>query len=195
MKKRSALVCAAVIASIAVGSLAGCSAKSTAPAVEQPTMPATTAAAAQQWDMTVADGEEVHSLEEANAAATVVLHGVAGSSHVESIGDVPFTVTTVSVTDVVSGDEPGRTVDVRQFGDANNTSDELASLLQSGKDYLLYLQPFEFEPGESTGQYVVVGGNAAWEQTTDGRYEITTRESELPTTLTDEEVETTTSGQ
>ncbi|MBT2501226.1 hypothetical protein [Curtobacterium sp. ISL-83] len=145
--------------------------------------------------MTVADGQEVDTLRAANEAATVVLHGVAGSSHVESIGDVPFTVTTVSVTDVVSGDEPGPTVDVRQFGDANNTSDELASLLQAGKDYLLYLQPFELEPGESTGQYVIVGGNAAWEQAPDGRYKIATQESELPTTLTDKEVQATSSDQ
>lgn len=137
----------------------------------------------------------MNTLEEANKAATVVLRGVASSSHVESIGDGPFTVTTVSVADVVSGDNPGRTVEVRQFGDANNTSDELASLLQAGKDYTLYLQPFEFEPGESTGQYVVVGGNAAWEQTAGGRYESTLQESELPATLTDAEVATADSGQ
>jgi hypothetical protein len=73
---------------------------------------------------------------------------------------VPFTVTTVSVTDVVSGGEPGRSLDARQFGDANNTSDELASLLQSGKDYLLSLQPFHLAEGIAPACAVL--GVAVW---------------------------------
>ncbi len=77
---------------------------------------------------------------------------------VESVGDLPFSVTAVTVVRSLHGTAGvGQVLRVRQVG--TQTADS-AVVMQPGAQYLLYLDDFHFSPGDKTGQSVLVGGGA-----------------------------------
>lgn len=55
--------------------------------------------------------------------------------------------------------KPGQVLEIRQSGTREQPLLEQGSdtFLKPGSAYAVYLEPFSFEPGKSTGQYVIVG--------------------------------------
>jgi hypothetical protein len=91
------------------------------------------------------------------AASDLLITGSATPQHkVEMIGDMPFTVTDVTVASVLKGRTASLAIQVRQTGD-----DTLASadepLLKPGGQELLFLTRFRDGAGVLTNQYVVTG--------------------------------------
>lgn len=123
------------------------------------------------------------SLDELATASTMIVVGTAGSSHVENLGGVDFTVTDVTITDPTSS-SPSQ-IEVRQTGTAGDLTDpsELSPILSRGKQYLLYLQPFELQKGQPTGEYVIVGDEGVWEAGDSGAYQLTVTQTGLPETV------------
>lgn len=129
-----------------------------------------------------------------STASSLIVAGTAGTSHVEKVGEVPFTVTDFKVTDLTKAPSSivsGSTIQVRQSPGSvspadSPASDEDAGLagLTSGTQYLLYLQPFTFSDTAHAvpNEYVITGGQAAWEKTSTHSY-IQKLSSKLPTTL------------
>lgn len=70
------------------------------------------------------------------------------------------TLTTFDVTEVRSGEMDSKTVQVRSSD--GFTRDE-AVAFDIGASYLIFLEEFEFVPGEGTGTYITVGQVAAYE--------------------------------
>jgi hypothetical protein len=102
-----------------------------------------------------------HSIAQLDADSVgVALVRATGTQTVERVAGIPFTVTTVSVVNVLRGSLSGPSVKVRQLGGPGVAVDEGAPLLQAGRDYVLFLQPFSFGPGQSTDQYTVTGAGA-----------------------------------
>jgi hypothetical protein len=112
-----------------------------------------------------------HSLREVAADAELVIRVTATTQHSVDLvqgypGDpipTPFTVTTVALRDVLKG--PANTPNalmIRQIGASNGTTvvDGAPPILQSGRQYLLFLDQFTYGPGRATDQYVLVGGGA-----------------------------------
>lgn len=121
-----------------------------------------------QQHFDVSHSQRYASMSSLSGDSTLVVVGVAGASHVEELNGIPFTVTNVSVSQSGSAQTPA-TVQVRQTGTADVTPAEStsSSVLQSGQTYLLYLKPFELNPGVSTGQYVIVGDEGIWQKSKD----------------------------
>lgn len=78
---------------------------------------------------------------------------------------VRFTVSRVAKG---SSELEGQTLLVRQI-DNGVGMESPEPALREGSSYTLFLKPFEFQPGKSTGQYVVVDYKAAYVDTGDGR--------------------------
>ena len=77
---------------------------------------------------------------------------------VETVHDIPFTVTTVKVTRSLQGTSAGTLLRVRQTGSAKtDIQHDFPPILKAGQSYLLFLHPFWFTEGVSTGQYYVTG--------------------------------------
>lgn len=134
--------------------------------------------------------ETYDSLEDLESAATdVVIVRATGESRVEYIGDpppwvdpLPFTVATVRVEAVNSGDlKPGKEIEIRQFGDDSQYAVNAPALLSAGESYLVYLKPWSLD-STATGQYVYVGGQAAW-VVEDGEAVTISGQTELPAAL------------
>lgn len=103
------------------------------------------------------DVKEYTSLHDLRQDATsVAILTPSSTTRIETIKGIPFTVTTVSVKQTISGTPLPPTIELRQTGDG---SDPNYPIVSDTRSYLAYLQPFEFQPGVPVGnQYVVVGG-------------------------------------
>ena len=96
------------------------------------------------------------SVRQLAADSTLVVIGSATANvRIETINNIPFTVTSITVSRVLKGSWTGTSLAVRQTG---STSDPVGGspLVSPGETYLLFLQPFVGVPGTS-GQFVVVG--------------------------------------
>lgn len=183
--KRSLLIASVGAACIL---LAGCATSSRPDVPASSTSPSTAperTQSATDWDLSLP--YSVSTPDEAAERATLVVRGTAGASHVEEIADTPFTVTTVEVAEALKGQPEEHEIQVRQFGDEQNTSHEVAELLNAGSEYVLYLEPFELEAGKPLEQYVVVGGSAAYAEVGPDSYRVTAPETALPEMLTMDE--------
>ena len=136
------------------------------------------------------------SLEEMVEAADLIVTGTAGAQQVFT--DTPgsamtFTVTTLTVTEVVSPDTTaaaGSTVVVRQITTAPGwTSSEPDAALEEGQDYLLFLVHSSLS-GEAAAQYYPVGVVAGIYQADGGAFVRAVPDSgdDLPTTLTPDQL-------
>lgn len=132
MKNRYAPKVLALVAASSVIMLAGCTSSADAPSGDPKSLMTGTKEAPLEWDATTADGETFETLNAVSQAATVVIQGTAESSRVERVSEVPFTVTTVNVSSVVSGTHEGASIDIRQFGDEYNTDHSYANVLSPG---------------------------------------------------------------
>ena len=97
---------------------------------------------------------EYRSLQEAAREAEVVVEiAVEKEGAAETVGAVPFTVTSARVTDVLRGSFEGSEISLRQVALASE-----GELLGAGERYVALLVPFTYEDYKPTGQHVVVGG-------------------------------------
>ena len=103
------------------------------------------------------------SIAELTSDSDVIAKVTATSQHrVETIGQgaagLDFTVTNVIPNRVLKGNvPPGSGLRVRQTGSATQVCDDCGPAFKPGGHYLLFLQRFTLTPGDSTGQYVIVG--------------------------------------
>jgi hypothetical protein len=104
----------------------------------------------------------------ADAALVAVVHGT-GVSTREEVGQAPYAITEVTVTQVIAGSEAptitaGQTILVRQLA----VGPAEASVVTDQTEYLLFLTRFEWEPGRPTEQYIPLGGDQGVFVETDG---------------------------
>lgn len=123
-----------------------------------PSAPARSASAgrAVQGRIDTSDVKEYTSLQALRQDATsVAILRPSSVTRIEMIKGIPFTVTTASVVQTVSGPSLPSTIELRQTGDGNDPDYPVVSDTES---YLAYLQPFELQPGVPVGnEYVVIG--------------------------------------
>ncbi|WP_434173205.1 hypothetical protein [Clavibacter nebraskensis] len=189
MKNRYAPKVLALVAASSVIMLAGCTSSADAPSGDPKSLMTGTKEAPLEWDATTADGETFETLNAVSQAATVVIQGTAESSRVERVSEVPFTVTTVNVSSVVSGTHEGHRSTFASLAMSTIRTTLTQMCFRLGGDYLLYLEPFELEAGVPTGQYVIVGGVAAWEKAPSGELEGMAGESKLPDVVTQSDIQ------
>lgn len=118
----------------------------------------------------------------------MIVVGHATGAHVETIGDVPFTVTNVAIDLPVwtrHGKAPNA-IKVRQTGRAGQpevTAETVSKLLKTGSTYLLYVTPFELVHGVPTAQYVITGDERLWQRRSSGDFAIGVDATRLPGTV------------
>ncbi len=89
-------------------------------------------------------------------ATSVAILTPTSVTRVETIGPVPFALTTVTVSQQVGGVQLPTTLELRQLGDGSAPGYPVVS---PGNRYLAYIQPFELHRGVPVpGEYVVIGG-------------------------------------
>lgn len=98
-------------------------------------------------------------------ATSVALIKPTATTSVETLGDVPWTITTVSVQKTLAGPALPATLGLRQAGQPGDTSGSegdvgTSPLVSTNSVYIAYLQPFRMSPtGPAVGdQYVTIGG-------------------------------------
>lgn len=134
------------------------------------------------------------SLSEVAAFSTDLVVGTAsaGSSVVSAStnpnGTVKSTLVKFTIREVLGGKSfhVGDTIVLRQFGTGSNPkfNQQFDPILQEGKTYTAYLEPFYFEPGVSTGQYVIVGDVADSVQSESKSLTLTPGKSSLSSPIT-----------
>ncbi|HEX2039407.1 MAG TPA: hypothetical protein VHF47_06700 [Acidimicrobiales bacterium] len=105
---------------------------------------------------------EYRSLKHAARDADAVVEiAVDQAGVVESVGAVPFTVTSARVAEVMKGRFDGDVIRLRQLGSSQGGGlVPEGELLEAGKRYVAIVVPFTFADFQPTGQHVVVG---AWQ--------------------------------
>ena len=139
--------------------------------------------------------KQYSSLDEIRRAATVVaVVRTEDSQSIEMVGRVPFTVTAVTVLTPVGGSaEVGTTLLIRQTGAGESFTS--TPLLSPGTEYLLFLKPFTFMDGDSTGQWVVIGVNdGMYEKLGEGDFARTSDNTALPSQIASGDVAALTPG-
>lgn len=100
--------------------------------------------------------QSVSSLQDvADDTTDIVVAVWTGKSHDEFVGGTPYPVSEMQITEVIQGTMRSGTVAVRLGYTDVNTG---RSPLDTEGAYLLFLKPFWFEPGKSTGQYTTAAG-------------------------------------
>lgn len=91
--------------------------------------------------------------------------------------ELDATLTTFDVLEVERGTLEAPTVDVRS---SDGLAQDEAAAFDVGTTYLVFLQDFEFEPGQGTGTFITVGQVAAYELPA-GPYDATTTARRITT--------------
>lgn len=162
--QRSGRLLKVVLASVAIiVTLAGCG------GVNSVGSAAKSSVAKQQEVIDVSRIHTYTSLAElASAASLIVVFEATGTQDVTTIGGIPFTITAISVLEVLKGDaKVGDNLQLRQVGPRVGSNQPVVT---PGVDYLGFLVPFELLPGTSTGQYVIVGVAAGLYRASNGTF-------------------------
>jgi hypothetical protein len=139
-----------------------------------------------EWHMTL--NNAVDSISAAAGAAESVVRVAVQTNEEVAFQEVPHTLSTATVVEVISGEDPGESVVIRQFGDSTNVSDEIAPVLTEGGEYVLMLQRFHFEPSDDTGQWVTVGAQSVWEAGSSGELTFLGKSEGIPEAISAEEI-------
>lgn len=145
---RTTLFSVAVAAGLTLG---GCAGESGSGQSKPPDTPVTV------WDVSIA--EQYDSIADLTASSSHIVEGCAASSEEIEVHGVPFTITSFKVKNYLKGDG-GDVRNVRQFGTQKDVTEFLAPSMTVGECYILYLEPFEMQPGEDTAEDVVLGTGA-----------------------------------
>ncbi len=114
-------------------------------------------------ELHVSRAEDFTSIAELTRASTAVIKGTAGTATVETVNGVPFTVTQIKVDEVLSGMLTAAEIPLKQIGSTQVGSRDTSSLLTEGGQYLIFLRPFYWTPGDNTGQYTITGDRGLYE--------------------------------
>jgi hypothetical protein len=98
------------------------------------------------------------SIQELARDSTAVVVARADAQKSESLHNVPFTVTSMTVISSIRGNVPPG-FRLRQLGSPGSSS---APVVSAGSTYLLFLQPFQLQPGVpvSSDLFVTVGASS-----------------------------------
>lgn len=134
----------------------------------------------------VKDYQTIAQLRADASAVAVVTAGAVASvvpSDEDGVSPIPATITAVRVDQILWGAVPEPQVQVRQMGSASVISDESTPLLQKGRQYVLFLSPFEFRRGVPTGQFTITGDIGDFEVSENGLQRVLPSISSLPKVL------------
>ena len=113
-----------------------------------------------EFQGSIPPGEAYNSVQDFSEAADLVVRGKAGTSDITKIEGMAFTLTTFKVIESLKG-KSAESITIRQVGSKRDNIDFLAPVLDWGKEYILFLDEFEFERGNPIpGEYVVLGFGA-----------------------------------
>ncbi len=114
----------------------------------------------------IVDGSRQHifgSLKELATDSPTIVTATATKQETTTIRNVPFTVTTMRLTDVIKGTAPA-TFRVQQLGTGAGAGEggEAPVVAVVGQTYLLFMQPYEQQPGVvvASDLFVTVGADA-----------------------------------
>jgi hypothetical protein len=113
-----------------------------------------------------------NSFAELTTDSTAVVRVSAGEAQEDTLNGVAVTVTTVAVTQTISGHLPSTTLSIQQLGSTTVSSPDTSQLLRRGREYLLFVTPFQLA-AKNTERYVITGDQ--------GIYLLERGESALPT--------------
>ncbi|OCC09513.1 hypothetical protein [Streptomyces sp. PTY087I2] len=80
----------------------------------------------------------------------------------EALNEVPTSVTTVTVDEVLWGKSPAKSFPVLQLGRAGMDLEDTGAILVKGQRYILFVKPFHLKPGEATGLYQITGSQGVY---------------------------------
>lgn len=134
------------------------------------------------------EAEDLSSIEEVAASSSAAVFFTAGQSRTEVVANLPFTVTTVTVTKSAEGALPaGTSLEIRQTGEVGKVVvDGDPEILVSGAAYAGFVEPFHFAEGDDTGQWIITG-DGLWKDLAGAELQITSEETTLPAEVTDAE--------
>jgi hypothetical protein len=78
--------------------------------------------------------------------------------------DVMSTLSTLQVKRIIRGRIDGTQIVLRELGDLMNSTTDMSPRLETGVSYIVFVVPFTFADGKSTGQYVLTDGSTAYRQ-------------------------------
>ncbi|WP_432572304.1 hypothetical protein [Kineococcus sp. SYSU DK005] len=115
------------------------------------------------------------------ARSEAALTFTAGTATIETIADLPFTITSALVTTgLPAGTAPGTVIRIRQSGRAGQLQPSNGPrLLVRGRNYAAALMRFHLQPGDDTGQWVIVG-DGLWQDQGAGELRLDAADSALP---------------
>ncbi|MEU7524111.1 hypothetical protein AB0A74_00070 [Saccharothrix sp. NPDC042600] len=117
---------------------------------------------------------------ELRAESTTVVRATAGRAEVERVNDIPFTLTQVSLNDVIAGAAPPATFTVSQLGGPDVASPNSSQRLAEQRQYLLFLKPSM--TGDPT-RFMITGDQGVYELTGDTYGFVGATGSALPNSL------------
>jgi hypothetical protein len=103
------------------------------------------------------------SLAELSKASAALVKGRYVSSRPEAIEGVPFTVTTIKVTKVLRGSVPSKEIHILQLGREGMLVHDTSQLIKNNVEYLAFVAPFHFAPGDDTGLHTITGEQGIYE--------------------------------
>jgi hypothetical protein len=90
----------------------------------------------------------------------------------------PSTETVVNVDRLLWGSLGGKgSMKLHQTGTGDMARSGYSPLLVPGRKYLLFVEPFEYQPGQPTGSYVVTGDAGEFRRELDGSFSLLSSES------------------
>jgi hypothetical protein len=150
-------------------------------------------------DQVTVEGSHAHtysSLTElaTDSSAVVIVTATAGTktTPMDEAGDSPYeaTVTEVHVDKVLRGETDETTLSVRQPFTADMKAPEFSPLLKPDERYLLFVTPFEFQRGKSTGQWVITGDSGMYQASGDHYLLLSpAAKPDLPDSVSDESLD------
>lgn len=144
-------IVATVAGTIAVLSASGCGTGSATPSDNE--KPILHASRVKDYD----------TLAELKQDSVAIVQVTASRAEQKSLNDIPTTLTSVSVDEVLWGKLPERSLSIQQLGQMGMDLHDTGSVLENGKSYLLYVKPFHMSPGDDTGLHQITGGQGAYE--------------------------------
>lgn len=106
--------------------------------------------------------KEYQSIQELKNDSSMVVKAIAGEATVENLNGIPVTITKVAISRTQWGKAPAKSLSVLQFGSNAVISEDFAQILKKGSEYILFLKPMHFVPGDDTGRYLITGSQGAY---------------------------------
>jgi hypothetical protein len=130
------------------------------------------------------------SVAELETDADLLVEGVAGVSRVETVNDVPFTITELGVTASSDASFVGQTINIRQTGSADWLIEGVTDILRQSERYVLFVSAYRVGGvTRSSTQYVITGEQGGWRVTQQGALPIFDGAEAMSSPLTTQQVD------